>query len=184
MERIETQLPGVAVFVPKVFGDARGFFMETYNRQRYAEFGLDMGFVQDNFSRSQRGVVRGLHYQYPRAQGKFVYVLSGAVLDVAVDIRRGSPTFGRWVTRELSAANHHQLWIPPGFAHGFCVLSETADFCYKCTDLYIPEDDRGITWNDPTVGVEWPLSDPLVSAKDRALPCLADIPLECLPTYA
>nr|MCU0890415.1 dTDP-4-dehydrorhamnose 3,5-epimerase [Sandarakinorhabdus sp.] len=156
MNLIETPLPGVLLIEPRVFGDARGFFLESWNRQSFAEAGLDMDFVQDNHSRSSRGVLRGLHYQLHNPQGKLVRVTQGAVFDVAVDIRRASPHFGRWVGYELSADNHRMLWIPPGFAHGFLVLSDTADFLYKCTTLYDPPSDRGIRWDDPAIGIDWP----------------------------
>jgi dTDP-4-dehydrorhamnose 3,5-epimerase len=173
---IETPLPGVLLIEPRVFGDARGFFLESWNRRTFAEAGLDMDFVQDNHSRSSRGVLRGLHYQLHNPQGKLVRVTQGAVFDVAVDIRRASPHFGRWVGYELSADNHRMLWIPPGFAHGFLVLSDTADFLYKCTSLYDPPSDRGIRWDDPAIGIDWPDMGgaPLLSAKDAAAPLLAD----------
>ena len=179
----ETELPGVLLIEPDVFGDPRGFFMETWNRRRYAESGLDLDFVQDNLSLSRRGILRGLHYQWPQPQGKLVQVLSGAVFDVAVDIRRGSPTFGRWVGVELSADNHRQLYVPEGFAHGFCVLSETALFAYKCTDFYNPATEHSLAWNDPDIGIAWPVADPLLSDKDRAGLRLKDIPETDLPAY-
>jgi len=177
-----TALPGVLILEPKVFGDARGFFMETWNRSRYAEAGLPGEFVQDNVSYSRHGVLRGLHYQSPRAQGKLVHVLEGEVFDVAVDVRVGSPTFGRWAGATLSAQNRRQLWIPPGFAHGFCVTGETALFCYKCTELYAPEHDGSILWNDPAIGIAWPLEHPTLSAKDAAAPPLAAVSPARLPT--
>ena len=174
---IRTPLEGVLILEPKVFGDARGFFMESYNRRDFAAAtGLDVDFVQDNHSRSRRGVLRGLHYQIRQPQGKLVRVVRGAVFDVAVDIRRSSPTFGRWAGVELSEENQRQFWIPPGFAHGFLVLTESADFLYKATDWYAPEHERGIAWNDPAIGIEWPLDaigQPLLSDKDRAAPALA-----------
>jgi dTDP-4-dehydrorhamnose 3,5-epimerase len=171
----ETALPGVLLIEPRVFGDARGFFLESWNRQSFAQAGLDLDFVQDNHSRSARGVLRGLHYQLHSPQGKLVRVTQGAVFDVAVDIRRSSPQFGRWVGYELSDTNHRMLWVPPGFAHGFLVLSDSADFLYKCTSLYDPPSDCGIAWNDPAIGIDWPLGgDPLLSAKDAAAPRLAD----------
>ena len=174
---IRTPLDGVLILEPKVFGDARGFFMESYNRRDFAAAtGLDVDFVQDNHSRSRRGVLRGLHYQIKQPQGKLVRVVRGAVFDVAVDIRRSSPTFGRWTGTELSEDNQRQFWIPPGFAHGFLVLTESADFLYKATDWYAPEHERGIAWNDPAIGIEWPLDaigQPLLSDKDRAAPALA-----------
>jgi len=182
---IETGLPGVLLVEPKVFGDARGFFLETWNRERYLAAGFpDVEFVQDNHSRSAGGVLRGLHFQLNRPQGKLVQVITGAVFDVAVDIRVGSPTFGRWVGHELSEENHRQLWIPPGFAHGFCVLSERADFVYKCTDFYDSADEGGIAWNDPAIGIAWPVADPQLSAKDRDNRMLADISEDRLPAFA
>lgn len=176
MKATPTAIPDVMVIEPKVFGDPRGFFFESFNQQAFNQAtGTNFQFVQDNHSRSSRGVLRGLHYQLPpHAQGKLVRVVRGTVWDVAVDIRRGSPTFGQWVGEELSEDNHKQLWIPPGFAHGFCVLSETADFLYKTTDYYNPTFEHGIAWNDPELGIQWPavgLSWQL-SAKDAALPLL------------
>jgi dTDP-4-dehydrorhamnose 3,5-epimerase len=179
---LQTAIPGVLLLEPKVFGDARGFFLETFHAQRYADAGIPGPFVQDNYSRSSQGTLRGLHFQEPQAQGKLVQVVAGAVFDVAVDVRRGSPTFGKWVGVELSADNRRQLWVPPGFAHGFCVTSESADFQYKCTALYAPQNERAILWNDPELGIAWPLSgEPKLSAKDAAAPRLKDAPL--LPTY-
>ena len=175
MNVVETQLPGVLIIEPKVFGDHRGFFKETFQIERYQEAGIDLSFVQDNHSRSQRGVLRGLHWQKTRPQGKLVSCSVGAVFDVAVDVDQNSPTFGTYVGVELSAENHRQLWIPPGYAHGFCVLSETADFQYKCTDLYIPEDEGGLIWNDPELGIQWPIESPSLSEKDLALPTLDEI---------
>ncbi len=158
MKAIRTAIPEVIVLEPRIFGDARGFFMESYNRRTFAELtGCDPDFVQDNHSRSARGVLRGLHYQIRQPQGKLVRVVSGTVFDVAVDIRRSSPTCGQWVGEVLSAENQRQIWVPPGFAHGFLVLSETADFLYKTTDYYVPEHERCITWNDPELAVAWPL---------------------------
>ncbi len=171
MKAIATAIPDVLVIEPKVFGDARGFFFESYNRKVFKEAtGLEPDFVQDNHSKSVRGVLRGLHYQLPpHAQGKLVRVAQGEVFDVAVDIRRGSPTFGCWVGEVLSAENQRQLWIPPGFAHGFVTLSETAEFLYKTTHYYAPESDRCIRWDDPTLAIAWPMQiTPLVSAKDAA----------------
>jgi dTDP-4-dehydrorhamnose 3,5-epimerase len=183
MQVIPTDLPGVLLIEPTVFGDARGFFLESYHAQRYAEAGIPDHFVQDNHSRSQRGVLRGLHYQLTHPQGKLVWVTSGEVFDVAVDIRKGSPTFGRWVGVTLSADNHRQLYIPPGFAHGFCVLSETVDFLYKCTDFYHPEDEGGVLWCDPNIGVNWPVTTPVLSEKDQRYPRLVEVPVERLPVY-
>ncbi|HEY9192350.1 MAG TPA: dTDP-4-dehydrorhamnose 3,5-epimerase [Methyloversatilis sp.] len=170
MKVIETGIAGLLVLEPKVFGDARGFFMESFNARTFRDVtGLDVAFVQDNHSRSQRGVLRGLHYQVKQPQGKLVRVAQGRVFDVAVDLRRGSPTFGRWHGVELSGENHRQFWVPPGFAHGFYVMSDSADFLYKTTDYYAPEHERSLAWNDPTVGVVWPLDgEPLLSAKDLA----------------
>jgi dTDP-4-dehydrorhamnose 3,5-epimerase len=184
MQVIPTDLPGVLLIEPTVFGDARGFFLESYHARRYAEAGISDHFVQDNHSRSQRGVLRGLHYQLTHPQGKLVWVTSGEVFDVAVDLRRGSPTFGRWVGMLLSADNHRQLYIPPGFAHGFCVLSEVVDFLYKCTDFYHPEDEGGVLWCDPDLGIHWPITTPVLSEKDQRYPRLAEVPLERLPMQA
>lgn len=184
MQRIETAIPGVVILEPRVFGDARGFFMETWNQARYAEAGLPAGFVQDNLSFSRRGVLRGLHFQNPKAQGKLVYVLQGEVFDVAVDIRRGSPTFGQSVSARLSSDNKRQFYVPPGFAHGFCVTSETALFAYKCTELYSPKDEASILWNDPALAIDWPIDAPELSDKDRAAPRLSDFPQDRLPDYA
>ena len=170
MKVIQTAIPDLLILEPKVFGDARGFFMESFNARRFHEAtGLNVDFVQDNHSRSAKGVLRGLHYQIQQAQGKLVRVVRGSVFDVAVDLRKGSPTFGKWEGVELSEENNRQFWIPPGFAHGFLVTSESADFLYKTTDYYAPEHERSLAWNDPDVGVEWPLDgEPLLSAKDLA----------------
>jgi dTDP-4-dehydrorhamnose 3,5-epimerase len=172
-----TDIPDVVVIEPKVHGDARGFFMETWQARVFAANGIDAGFVQDNHSGSAQGVLRGLHYQLRHTQGKLVRVIQGEVFDVAVDLRRSSPTFGRWVGEVLSADNHRMLWVPPGFAHGFLVLSATAEFTYKCTDYYDPASERTLIWNDPQVGIHWPLpaqSAPALSAKDAAGLRLAD----------
>ena len=175
MNITETSLPGVLLIEPKVFGDARGFFLESWNRQTFADRGLDIDFVQDNHSRSGKGVLRGLHYQLNEPQGKLVRVTQGRVFDVAVDMRRSSPNFGRWAGVELTADNHRMLWIPPGYAHGFLVLSESADFLYKTTTYYAPQWDRGVRWDDPEIGVQWPLDGaPLLSAKDQVQPLLKD----------
>ena len=173
-----TGLPGVIVLEPRVFEDPRGFFFESYHAERYARAGLPEHFVQDNHSRSIPGALRGLHYQLRHPQGKLVRVLRGAIWDVAVDIRRGSPTFGRWVAVELSADNKRQLYVPPGFAHGFCVPTEESEVEYKCTAFYVSEDERGIAWNDPALGIAWPITTPLLSDKDRAFPrlAMADLP--------
>nr|WP_281066600.1 dTDP-4-dehydrorhamnose 3,5-epimerase [Stenotrophomonas rhizophila] len=180
---IASSLPGCMVVEPAVFGDSRGFFFETWNAERYAEQGLPGNFVQSNISSSARGVLRGLHYQWPRPQGKLVTVLQGEVYDVAVDIRQGSPTFGRWEAFILSGDNRRQLWIPPGFAHGFAVLSDTALFNYLCTDVYVKEADAAIRWNDADLAVDWPISAPSLSAKDEQAPFLKAIPADRLPVY-
>ncbi len=171
----DTTLPGVKLIEPRIFGDDRGFFLESWNARVFADAGIDAAFVQDNHSRSARGVLRGLHYQIVAPQGKLVRVVQGAVFDVAVDIRRSSPYFGHWTGAELSADNKRMLWIPPGFAHGFITLTETADFLYKCTTLYSPAHERSVAWNDPAIVVDWPLEGaPQLSAKDAAAPRLAD----------
>lgn len=179
MNVINTAIPEVLIIEPKVFGDSRGFFFESFNARTFAErTGVDAEFVQDNHSRSGQGVLRGLHYQVQNPQGKLVRVTLGEVLDVAVDIRRGSPTFGRWVSARLSAENHRQMWIPAGFAHGFVVLSESADFLYKTTDYYNPAAERCIRWDDPQLAIDWHLtSEPLLSAKDQAGVLLQDAEL-------
>jgi dTDP-4-dehydrorhamnose 3,5-epimerase len=177
----ETTLPGVLIIEPKVFGDARGFFMETYRVDAFREAGIPHEFVQDNHSRSARGVLRGLHYQESNPQGKLVRCTRGALFDVAVDIRRGSPTFARWFGLELSDANKRMLWVPPGFAHGFCALEEGSDLVYKCTSLYDAAADRCILWSDPDIGIDWPIAIPVLSAKDSKAPRLADAAE--LPTY-
>ncbi|HMV17759.1 MAG TPA: dTDP-4-dehydrorhamnose 3,5-epimerase [Zoogloea sp.] len=179
MNLIQTAIPDLLILEPKVFGDARGFFMESYNARTFRELtGLDVDFVQDNHSRSAKGVLRGLHYQIQQAQGKLVRVVRGSVFDVAVDLRKASPTFGLWAGVELSEENQRQVWIPPGFAHGFLVTSDSADFLYKTTDYYAPQHERCLLWNDPVVGVAWPLAQidgaPQLSAKDVAGKGLAD----------
>ncbi len=181
MNIVRTDIPDVLIVEPKVFGDARGFFFESFNQRRFAELtGLDLQFVQDNHSRSARGVLRGLHYQVSQPQGKLVRVIAGEVFDVCVDLRRQSPTFGKSVCLTLSEQNQRQLWIPPGFAHGFLVTSESADFVYKTTDYYAPEHERSLQWNDPALGIAWPLAgEPALSAKDRA-----GVPLAQAETYA
>ena len=181
MKIIETPLPGVLILEPKVFRDERGFFLETFNAPRYQAAGIPGPFVQDNWSRSSKGALGGLHFQDPRGQGKLVQVTRGVVWDVAVEVRRGSPTFGEWHGVELSEDNQRQYWIPPGFAHGFCVLSELADFQYKCTDVYVPEADGGVAWDDPELGIDWPVTDPVLSKKDQGLPTLKGATK--LPTY-
>jgi dTDP-4-dehydrorhamnose 3,5-epimerase len=177
-----TALPEVLLIEPEVHGDQRGFFVELWRRDSYALAGIDVDFVQDNMSRSKRGTLRGLHYQLRRTQGKLVRVVAGEVFDVAVDVRRSSPTFGRWAGVALSSVRQQCLWVPAGYAHGFLVLSESADFLYKCTDFYDPESERSVRWNDPALGVEWPLAsgiEPLLSARDASAPLLADA--ETLP---
>lgn len=181
MKVIETALPGVLIIEPRAFRDPRGFFMETWHQVRYHEAGLPERFVQDNLSWSRRRTLRGLHFQHPKAQGKLGYVLQGEVFDVAVDIRRGSPTFGHWVGVVLSAENQRQLYIPPDFAHGFCVTSEQALFFYKCTEVYNAAAESGIRWNDPDIGIEWPVCDPLLSDRDAHYPTLRALPPERLP---
>jgi dTDP-4-dehydrorhamnose 3,5-epimerase len=176
MKVLDTALPGVKIIEPKVHGDARGFFIETFQAERYRDMaGIDLPFVQDNHSRSARGVLRGLHAQKRRPQGKLVRCARGEVFDVAVDINPTSATFGTWVGVTLSDQNHRQFWVPPGYAHGFVVLSEIADFEYKCTDFYFPDDEIGLIWNDPEVGIDWQIKDPLLSAKDLKLPTLAEL---------
>ena len=177
MQFVETSLPGVIRIEPTVHGDDRGFFMETWQARRFAENGIDAEFVQDNFSQSTKGTLRGLHYQIEQAQGKLVRVVQGEVFDIAVDLRKSSPTYGQWVGEVLSVENKHQLWVPAGFGHGFLVLSETAEFEYKCTDYYAPEFERSIRWDDPDIGIEWPFPNgqqPVLSAKDAAAPFLRD----------
>lgn len=181
MKVTKTKLRGVLVLDPDVYEDERGFFLETWSQRRYAELGIDQAFVQDNVSSSKKGVLRGLHLQHPHGQGKLVQVLSGDVFDVAVDVRVDSPTFGQWEGMVLSGANRRQLWIPPGFAHGFCVLSESALFAYKCSDFYRREAELGVIWNDPDLAIDWPLQAPRLSQKDAEFPRLAEIPRERLP---
>jgi len=186
MKIIETSLPGVLVLEPKVFGDERGFFVETYRESFFAETGLNVDFVQDNQSRSRRGVLRGLHYQLQQPQGKLVRAARGRVFDVAVDVRRGSPAFGQWFGDILDDERHRQMYIPPGFAHGFVVLSEVADFIYKCTDYYHPQSEQGIRWDDPSISIAWPqeiLYNSIISDKDRHLPLLSDQPPDLLPQF-
>jgi dTDP-4-dehydrorhamnose 3,5-epimerase len=178
----ETTLPGVLLIEPNVFGDERGFFMETYRVDTLRAAGIDEIFVQDNHSRSARGVLRGLHYQEPNGQGKLVRCTRGTLFDVAVDIRRGSPAFGRWFGIELSEANKWMLWVPPGFAHGFCAMEDGSDLVYKCTTIYDRPSERAILWNDPDIGIDWPIASPVLSAKDSAAPRLAEASV--LPTYS
>jgi dTDP-4-dehydrorhamnose 3,5-epimerase len=180
---VPTAIPGVLVVEPQLFRDPRGFFLETYHAGKYAEGGIDAVFVQDNHSLSQRGTLRGLHAQLVRPQGKLIRVIEGEIWDVAVDLRRGSPTFGKHVGETLSAENFLQLWVPPGFVHGFCVTSERAQVEYKCTALYDPGDEIAIAWNDPELAIPWPIADPLVSQKDRAAPRLREA-MDRLPLYS
>jgi dTDP-4-dehydrorhamnose 3,5-epimerase len=183
MKVYPTRLQGVHLIEPRVFTDSRGFFMETWHADRYQQAHIPSPFVQDNYSYSARGVLRGLHYQLKYPQGKLVQVLQGEVFDVAVDIRHGSPTFGHWTGVILSGDNHYQLYIPPGFAHGFYVLSETAHFLYKCTDFYTPGDEYGLRWDDPALHIEWPVTTPLLSEKDSHYSTLSTIPREHLPVF-
>jgi len=176
MKVVETKLDGCLIIEPKVFGDERGFFLETFQSNKYADLaGMTLPFVQDNHSRSSKGVLRGLHFQKEKPQGKLVRVVRGEVYDVAVDIRNSSPTFGQWEGVLLSEENKKQFWVPPGFAHGFVVLSDMADFEYKCTDFYDPSDEGSILWNDPKLNISWPISDPLLSEKDKSAPCLSGV---------
>jgi dTDP-4-dehydrorhamnose 3,5-epimerase len=181
MNVLKTELPGILIIEPEVVGDPRGWFYESFQAARYAQAGITGPFVQDNLSCSVKGTLRGLHFQEPRAQGKLVQVLRGTVYDVAVDVRRGSPNFGKWAGVELSESPPRQLWIPPGFAHGFCVLSDSADFFYKCTQFYAPDAERSIAWNDPRIGIRWPISNPILSLKDREAPRLDEAPV--LPSH-
>ncbi|HEY9228058.1 MAG TPA: dTDP-4-dehydrorhamnose 3,5-epimerase [Gemmatimonadaceae bacterium] len=183
MKQTSTDLPGVLLLEPRVFGDDRGYFFESFNRNVFADAGLTVEFVQDNISKSVGGVIRGLHLQNPNSQGKLITVLDGSVVDVAVDVRVGSPTFGRWVSFELSSANKRHVYIPPGMAHGFAVTSDSAIFSYKCTTYYAPEHELTIRWDDPDLAITWPVSSPVLSAKDRAGALLADCPPDRLPQY-
>jgi dTDP-4-dehydrorhamnose 3,5-epimerase len=178
----ELEIPDVVLIEPEVHGDERGFLFESYHQQKYADGGIDAIFVQDNHSRSKRGILRGLHAQIARPQGKLVRVVQGEVFDVAVDIRRGSPTFGKHVSALLSAENFNQLWIPVGFAHGFCVTSESAEFEYKCTDFYDPASQLIVRWDDPAIGIDWPVTDPLLSERDRSAELLGEVN-DMLPLY-
>ena len=183
MNVIETDLPGVLLVEPTVFGDDRGFFLETFHVERYAQAGIVGPFVQDNLSASRRGVLRGLHFQHPHAQGKLVSVVQGEVFDVAVDIRYGSPTFGCWTGALLDAKNKRQIYVPPGFAHGFCTLSESALFAYKCTAFFHPDTEGTVLWNDPSIGIEWPITSPLLSEKDGGAPPLDSFDASMLPSF-
>jgi len=178
-----TSIEGLLILEPDVFRDERGFFLETFHEQKYEELGIESNFVQDNLSLSSRGILRGLHFQYRKPQAKLVQVLLGEVYDVAVDIRRGSPTFGKYFGIMLSQDNLYQMFIPEGFAHGYCVVSETALFAYKCSEFYSPAYEGGLLWSDPDIGIEWPISDPLLSQKDSRLPCLSAFPKDWL-TFA
>ena len=177
------KIPGVRIVEPSVHGDERGFFMESYSRDRYAEAGIPGEFVQDNVSLSAKGILRGLHLQHPNAQGKLCFVLEGEVFDVAVDVRVGSPTFGQWEGVTLSSENKRQIYVPPGLAHGFCVLSERAMFSYKCSDFYAAQSEIGVAWDDPEIGIEWPIQPPRLSDKDQQNRRLQDIPADTLPHY-
>lgn len=181
MKVTQTSLPGVLVLEPRAFSDDRGFFLETFHAPRYRELGLTLPFVQDNWSHSKKDTLRGLHFQEPRGQGKLVMCTRGAVFDVAVDIRRGSPHFGQHMAIELSETNRKQLWIPPGFAHGFVALTDDCDFLYKCTEVYVPEAEQSLLWSDPALGITWPTATPLLSKKDAAAPALKDVAR--LPTF-
>lgn len=181
MKVVDLSLPGVKRIEPDAFGDDRGYFMESFQAERYANSGVQGSFVQDNLSYSRYGVLRGLHYQHPNGQGKLIQVLQGEVFDVAVDIRRGSLTFGQWVGEYLDAVNHRQLWVPAGFAHGFCVLSGTALFAYKCTDYYAPDSERSVRWDDPDIGIDWPIVPDEISDKDANAPFLKDVLTSALP---
>jgi dTDP-4-dehydrorhamnose 3,5-epimerase len=184
-KKIDTALPGVILIEPPLFGDERGFFTETYNRRDFSALGIEKDFVQDNHSRSRKGVLRGLHYQLGRPQAKLVRVIRGEVYDVAVDARKGSPTFGKWIGEILSEDNRRQMYIPEGFAHGFCVISDVAEFCYKCSDFWAPEEERGVIWSDPALSIDWPLdgADPILSARDSGFGPLSDLPENHLPAY-
>lgn len=180
MEIIKTEFPGLTFIKPKIFGDSRGWFFESWSKERYAEIGITENFVQDNISFSTKGVLRGLHYQKPYTQGKLVFVLQGEVWDVVVDLRRSSPTFGKWEGFTLTGEDKEQLYVPPGFAHGFCVLSETVLFQYKCTDQYSPASEHGVMWNDPTLNIPWPAGNPIISEKDTRHPMFQDLTDELL----
>ena len=181
MKLITTSLEGVLIVEPAVFRDDRGFFMETYHQTRYSAGGIRRNFVQDNLSYSVQGTLRGLHYQVEHAQAKLIQVIKGEIFDVVVDIRPASPTFGQWAGYRLSEHNHRQIFIPEGFAHGFCVLSPSAHCLYKCSDFYAPDDEAGILWSDPEIGIDWPVKDPIISEKDKNYPLLKDVSLERLP---
>ncbi|HEY2822498.1 MAG TPA: dTDP-4-dehydrorhamnose 3,5-epimerase [Candidatus Acidoferrum sp.] len=184
MEKVATALPGVVELRPKVFRDLRGFFMETYHREKFAELGITDTFVQDNHSRSGRGTLRGMHYQLHHSQAKLCRVVEGEVLDVAIDIRVGSPYFGKWTSVVLNDEDHNMIYVPPGFAHGFLALTDSVQFVYKCTDFYTPADEHGIVWNDPDVNIVWGTDKPLVSEKDARYTKLSEMPLDLLPRYS
>ena len=181
MNIVTTSIEGILIIEPEVYEDSRGFFMETYNRNRYMKAGIDTVFVQDNLSYSVKNTVRGLHFQIKKPQAKLLQVITGEIFDVAVDIRQNSATFGKWTGFHLSDRNKRQLFVPQGFAHGFCVLSETAHFLYKCSDFYAPDDEGGIIWSDPDIGIDWPVEDPIISEKDKQYPNLSDLTEEQLP---
>ncbi|PXF58833.1 MAG: dTDP-4-dehydrorhamnose 3,5-epimerase [Deltaproteobacteria bacterium] len=183
MKFTKTAFPDIFLIEPDVFKDTRGFFMETYNQKNYAEAGIDQEFVQDNYSHSKYGILRGLHYQLKNAQGKLVFVITGEIFDIVVDIRIGSPRFGQWLGTYLSAKNKQQIFVPEGYAHGFIVLSESVDVIYKCTDFYTPGDEYGIFWADPSIGIDWPIKNPVLSDKDSKNPKLKEIPEELLPAF-
>lgn len=183
MKVTPTSLPGVLLIEPDIYRDGRGFFIERFNERRYHEAGIEATFVQDNHSHSRHGVLRGLHFQRRHPQGKLVWVIQGRVYDVAVDVRHGSPTFARWEGVILDDTDCRQLYVPPGFAHGFCVLSDSAEFVYKCTTYYDPQDEGGVTWSDPMIGITWPITDPTLSDRDRAYPPLAELGAADLPKY-
>jgi dTDP-4-dehydrorhamnose 3,5-epimerase len=183
MKLHKTSLPGVLLIQPKVFHDPRGFFLETYHEEKFREFGIEFKPVQSNHSRSEKGILRGLHFQLEHTQAKIAYVTSGRVFDVAVDVRQGSPNFGQWFGAILDDENHHQIYVPEGFAHGYCVLSERADFTYQCSDIYHPQSEGGIAWNDPNIGIDWPLDSPILSGKDEKWLNLDKTPGDLLPIY-
>ena len=181
LQVIPQAIPEVKLVIPDVFGDSRGFFQETFQEEKYRAAGIEVNFIQDNWSRSVKGTLRGLHYQLPNPQDKLVWVVRGEIFDVAVDVRRGSPTFGKWVAAILSDTNHHQFFVPAGFAHGFCVLSDEVDFMYKCSAMYSPMDEKGILWSDSALAIPWPVTDPILSRRDAVMEPLAGLPPDDLP---
>jgi dTDP-4-dehydrorhamnose 3,5-epimerase len=183
MKIISTSIEGLLIIEPNIFMDKRGFFMETYNQNRYIEAGINTTFVQDNLSYSLKNTLRGLHFQIKHSQAKLIQVISGEIFDVAVDLRSGSATFGKWTGIHLSDKNRQQMFIPEGFAHGFCVLSDFALFCYKCSDFYVPDDEGGIIWSDPDIGIEWPVGNPIISEKDKQYHKLSGLAAEQLPSF-